>query len=94
MNAGLFWVIALVPLVVISFFLLRYRGLMLGREWLLQPSHMRYLEQIDSYRAFVRLTHSGKLRFESKELQEQSRQQTMPYAIALGFVSWDELTGQ
>ncbi len=92
-NAGVLWLMALMPLLIVSFFLLRFRGLMLGREWLLKPSFLRYIEQIDSYRAFVRLTHNGKLRFESKELQQLSREQTMPYAIALGYVRWGEARG-
>lgn len=86
-RAGLtFWLIALPMIILTSFFLLRFRGRMLGREWLMTSNLHRYLQQLEAYREFVRLTHKGTLRFESKELQKEARAITRPYAIAFGYV--------
>lgn len=85
-SGATFWGLALLPLIVVSFFLLRFRGWVLGRNWVLTASFQRYLGQIDAFREFVKLTHKGKLRFESKELREHSIAITRPYAIACGFV--------
>ncbi len=82
----LFWIIALIPIVVISFFLLRFRGKMLGRSWLLTSNFKRYLGQLDAFREYVRLSHKEKLRFESKELKKESIARTRPYAIACGYI--------
>lgn len=81
-----FWFIAIIPVVLASFFILRYRGRMLGRDWLLAKEYKRYLGQIDAFREFVRLTHKNSLDFDSKELHEQAKAQTRPYAIACGFI--------
>lgn len=84
-NSFIFWMIAAIPSLIASFFLLRFRGRMLGRYWLLTSKYRRYLEQFEAYREFVRLTHKGKLRFDSKTLEKESIAQTRPYAIAFGY---------
>jgi hypothetical protein len=84
-NAFWMWLILVVPLLITSFFLLRLRGKMLGRSWLLTDKYKRYQGQLISFHEFVRLTNKGKLKFESKELETESRLQTRPYAIALGY---------
>jgi hypothetical protein len=84
-NSFLLWAIVALPCIAISFFLLRFRGRMLGRYWLLTPKYERYLEQFEAYREFVRLTHKGKLHFDSKTLEKESLAQTRPYAIAFGY---------
>jgi hypothetical protein len=82
----LFWLMSLIPLCIISFFLLRFRGRMLGRSWLLTNNFKRYLGQLDAFREYVRLSHKDKLRFESRELKKESIAQTRPYAIACGYI--------
>lgn len=85
--SGLYiWVVALIPLLIVSFVLLRFSGWMLGRTWLLTPSFKHYLVQLETYREYVRLTHKNKLQFESKHLTKESLARTKPYAIALGYV--------
>jgi len=84
-NGFVLWVIMALPSIIASFFLLRFRGRMLGRYWLLTDKYDRYLEQFEAYREFVRLTHRGKLHFDSKTLEKESLAQTRPYAIAFGY---------
>ena len=84
-NGFVLWVIMALPSIIASFFLLRFRGRMLGRYWLLTDKYDRYLEQFEAYREFVRLTHKGKLHFDSKTLEKESLAQTRPYAIAFGY---------
>jgi len=80
------WLLMLLPMIVISFGVLKYKGRMLGREWIMTEKYRRYLGQMDAFREFVRLTHKDKLRFESKELKKESIAHTRPYAIACGYI--------
>jgi hypothetical protein len=82
----IFWIITLIPVCIASFFLLRFKGRMLGRSWLLTNNFKRYLGQLDAFREYVRLSHKDKLRFESKELKKESVARTRPYAIACGYI--------
>ncbi|MFT4532530.1 MAG: hypothetical protein ACI9T8_000553, partial [Candidatus Saccharimonadales bacterium] len=75
-NGLLFWLIALVPVMVVSFFMLRFSGRMTGRKWLMTDKFYRYLGQLEGYREFVRLTHKNKLKFESKGLNEEAVAET------------------
>jgi hypothetical protein len=84
-NSFVLWSIMAVPSIIVSYFLLRFRGRMLGRYWLLTAKYERYLAQLEAYREFVRLTHKGKLHFDSKTLEKESLAQTRPYAIAFGY---------
>jgi hypothetical protein len=80
------WLLMLLPMVIISFGVLKYKGRMLGRDWIMTEKYRRYLGQMDAFREFVRLTHKDKLRFESKELKKESKAHTLPYAIACGYI--------
>jgi len=82
----LIWLIMVIPMLFISFGLLKYKGKMLGRDWIITATYRRYLGQMDAFREFVRLTHKGTLRFESKELYEESLATTRPFAIACGYI--------
>ena len=82
----LFWAMAVAPLLFISFVLLRFRGKMLGREWLMTKHSFHYLGQLDAYREFVRLVHKNRLRFDSKNMEKESKAETKPYAIAFGYI--------
>lgn len=85
MNALSIWGILLVPLLLISFFLLRLRGKLLGRHWLLTKSYRRYLNQLIAFKEYIRMTNKHILRYESKELEKETTLRTKPYAIALGY---------
>jgi hypothetical protein len=85
-NAFTMWVVLIIPIIIVSFVALRFRGRMLGRHWLLTNSYRRYVNQIISFREYVRLTHKKKLKFESRELEKNSSLHTKPYAIALGII--------
>jgi hypothetical protein len=84
-HGAALWAILLLPTLIASFLLLRLQGRMIGRYWLLTKNYQRYLEQFESYREFVRLTHKKRLRFESKELERESLSNTRAYAMALGY---------
>lgn len=93
LNALGIWLIMLPLIVTVGFCLLRMRGSLLGRHWLLTPKFRRYVNQLIAFKEFVRLTQKGKLRFESKELEKDTILGTRPYAIALGFVD-EKLSGK
>jgi len=80
------WFIMIVPMVFITFGLFKFRGRMLGRDWILTKKYRRYLGQLDAFREFVRMTHKGQLKFESKELYKEAMANTRPYAIACGYI--------
>ena len=82
----LLWSLVVPFVVFFSFFLLRLRGHMIGRAWLMTDRLSHYLHQFEAFREFVRLTHSDRLHFESKELLKEARATTLPYAIAFGYV--------
>ena len=86
LTSLLAWMVYVIPIIVVSFLCLRFRGKMLGRDWLFTPENKRYLNQIIAFREFVRLTHKNSLRFESKELEKSSRLHTKPYALALEII--------
>lgn len=79
-----FWFIILIPILVLSFGLLKMRAKNLGRYWLITDKNKRYLPQIIAFREFVLLTHSNKLKFESPTLKAKAKAETRAYAIALG----------
>jgi hypothetical protein len=79
------WIIAVIPMVFVSFILLKFRGRMVGRDWIMTEKYRRYMTQMEAFRAFVKLTHNDALKFESKELKKEALAVTRPYAIACGF---------
>ena len=85
-GAVLLWALLIIPMIVLSFFILRFRGRMLGRDWLMTDKLHRYIGQLVGFREFVKLVHSGKLRYESKELEKICTLDTKPYAVAFGHV--------
>lgn len=80
------WLMAVIPMIFVTYGLFKFKGRMLGRDWILTRRYRRYLGQMDAYREFVRMTHKGLLKFESKELQAESLASTRPYAIACGYI--------
>lgn len=93
-NAFVVWLILLLPIIIVSFADLKFRGRMLGRLWLLTKQNRRYINQFIAFKEYVRLSNKKSLRFESKELEKESTINTKPYAIALGFTKEKSLTGK
>ncbi len=94
LNSLQIWLTLLIPIIIVSFFILRFRGRMLGRLWLLKKTNRHYINQMIAFKEFVRLSNKNKLRFESDELQKESTVHTRPYAIALGFTKEKSITGK
>lgn len=81
-----------IPLLFIVVLMKHMQARAIGRRWIIQPKLLDFWAQIIGFRQFVRLTECGKLRFESKELEKTSLVNTLPYAIALGFVAnWRDI---
>ena len=55
------WLMSIVPMIIITFGLFKFRGRMLGRDWIMTHKYRRYLGQMDAFREFVRMTHKGLL---------------------------------
>lgn len=85
-SALLFWSMLLPPMLLASFFVMRFHGRMLGRVWLFSAKSRRYLLQMEAFREFVRLTHKDRLRFANDDLKKEAIKATKPYAVALGYV--------
>ncbi len=83
-DISCFLFLLMIPILIITFFLLKMRGKNLGRYWLIKQKNIRYLPQIVAYREFVVLAHKNKLKFESTQLKTKSLAETRPYAVALG----------
>ncbi len=93
-NAFWIWLILLIPVLIVSFFDLRFRGRMLGRTWLLTKANKRYINQFVAFKEYVRLATRKRLRFESKELEKESKVRVRPYALALRFTKDKSATGK
>jgi len=85
LGALLFWIATFIPFTIISFFILRFRGRMLGRSWVLTDRYKRYLGQFESFREFVRLSCKNNLSYHSDELNRQNTALARPFAVALGY---------
>jgi len=83
-DISCFLFLLIIPIMIITFFLLKMRGKNLGRYWLIKQKNIRYLPQIVAYREFVVLAHRNRLKFESKQLKTKALAETRPYAVALG----------
>jgi hypothetical protein len=88
-QSSALWVMVLPVLLVGSFFLLKFGGKMRGRKWVMTHKTEHFLKQICAFREFTRLSLKGRLRFESKELREESISATNAYAHAFGYKRLD-----
>ncbi len=80
------------PFVVAGAVLNYLRGRIIGREWIITPKLSRLWPQIVGYRQYIKLVENDRLEFYSKEMKKISRNDTLPYAVALGFVkNWRDL---
>lgn len=68
------------------------KGRIVGREWIITPKLKRLWPQIVGFRQYVRLVENDRLEFQAKHLAEVSKNDTLPYAVALGFVkNWRKI---
>jgi Predicted membrane protein (DUF2207) len=81
-----------VPFYVASMLLCLLRGRIVGREWIITDKLERLWPQIVGYRQYVQLVENEKLEFQTEELKKIGKNDTLPYAVALGFVkNWRDL---
>ncbi|MCA9324188.1 DUF2207 domain-containing protein [Candidatus Saccharibacteria bacterium] len=68
------------------------RGRIVGCDWIITEKLGRQWSQIIGFRQYVQLVENEKLEFQSEELKKRSKNDTLPYAVALGFVkNWRDL---
>ncbi len=82
----------LLPFFITGMILFYVRGRITGREWIITPKLERLWPQIIGYRQYVRMVENERLEFNSKDLAQISKNDTLPYAVALGFVrNWRDI---
>lgn len=81
-----------VPFYIASMILNYFRGRIVGREWIITPKLQKLWPQIVGYRQYIKMVENEKLEFSTKALAEVSKNKSLPYAIALGFVkNWRDI---
>jgi hypothetical protein len=87
-----FCIVSIIPFMVVSMILNILRGRIIGREWIVTKKLERMWPQIVGYRQYVQLVESEKLEFQTSQIKKVSKNETLPYAVALGFVkNWRDL---
>ncbi len=82
----------IVPFICAAMLLHTLRGRIIGRDWIITDKLERLWPQIVGYRQYVQLVENDKLEFQTDELKKISKNDTLPYAVALGFVkNWRDL---
>lgn len=80
------------PFFIVGILLFYIRGRIIGREWIITPKLERLWPQIIGYRQYVRMVENERLEFNTKDLAQVSKNDTLPYAVALGFVkNWRDI---
>lgn len=80
------WTLIFFPLLFLSaFIVVRIKGKLLGRGWILSGKKKRLLGQFDAFREYVRLVQLGKVSFENDDAEKSEKTRTLPYAVALGY---------
>jgi hypothetical protein len=75
-----------IPLMVFAMIIACMRGRILGREWIITEKLERLWPQIVGYKQYIQLVEGDKLRYNSTQLEKTIRNDTLPYAVALGYV--------
>ena len=78
-------VIALVPFLFTSLFIMRFRAKLLGRRWMSTPRLMRLWPQMVGFREYCHLGEAGKLSYKDKAVEKKTRLRALPHAVAFGF---------
>ena len=82
----------LFPFFCASLFLSYLRGRILGREWIITEKLRRLWPQLVGYRQYIKLVENERLEFQSKDLAKTSKNETLPYAVAMGYVkNWRDI---
>ncbi len=69
-----------------------FKGRVIGRECMITPKLKRLWPQIVGFRQYVRLVENDRLEFQARRMAEVSKNDTLPYAVALGFVkNWRDI---
>ncbi len=76
----------LLPFFIAAMILNYLRGRILGREWIITEKLKRLWPQLVGYRQYIKLVENDRLEFQSEELQTVSKNETLPYAVAMGYV--------
>lgn len=92
LMAVIFTVVSALPLFAAGMFLSYIRGRIIGREWIITPKLERLWPQIAGYRQYIKMVEEDRLEFLSQRLAESSKNDALPYAVALGFVkNWRDM---
>ncbi len=75
------------PFFIAAMILNYFRGRILGREWIITDKLKRLWPQLVGYRQYIKLVEADRLEFQSKELKEISKNESLPYAVAMGYVN-------
>jgi hypothetical protein len=88
MMGLLFWL----PLFGAAMFIYYLRGRVLGREWIITEKLHRFWPQLVGFRQYINLVEREKLEFATKDMKQTSKNDTLPYAVALGNVkNWKDI---
>jgi len=80
------------PLYVFSMLINYLRARVVGREWLINTKLKRFWPQIVGYRQYIAMLEGESLKFSTRSLAESSKDSSLPYAVALGFVkNWRDI---
>lgn len=74
------------PFFIAAMILNYVRGRILGREWIITDKLKRLWPQIVGYRQYIKLVERERLEFQSDELKTLSKNETLAYAVAMGYV--------
>ena len=74
--------VSLIPLLLISVFIMKYRSQLLGRRWMATKKLERKWPQLIGFREYTRLCYTDKLTFSDKLTRKKVRVKVLPYAIA------------
>ncbi len=85
-------VIALVPMILVSSIINIVRGRITGREWAITPKLGRFWLQVVGFRQYVQLAELDKLNYRTEKMKKMSKNDVLPYSVALGFVkNWRDI---
>ncbi len=85
-------VVSLIPMFGVTALINIIRGRMTGREWLITPKLGRFWLQVVGFRQYVHLAEKDLLNYRTEKLKKRSKNDILPYSVALGFVkNWRDI---
>lgn len=92
MTAFMMGIFFWIPLYGAAMFIYYFRGRVLGREWIITDKLQRFWPQLVGFRQYINLVEQEKLEFATKEMSKMSKNDTLSYAVALGYVkNWKDI---